>query len=204
MMNATLPQLLAAIQSSDDGEFLRVLAETTLNRLIGLLTATMPRALRAMSAALGAPPIAMVTATACSKPASARWTEGPKIPLWVKLLSRLHSGAAQADEESPHCRHLGLKLTGVLRRRIERQPVAGRRRQRCGTPASSIGRRLRSRRTLGQQCGRQCRNPTASSQLQGGAWKDCLLCQPRQNSAAWFGRTVANGAEKKSFLVPPR
>lgn len=34
MTNDTLPQLLAAIQSSDDGDFLRVLAETTLNRLM--------------------------------------------------------------------------------------------------------------------------------------------------------------------------
>lgn len=34
MTDNTLPQLLAAIQSSDDGNFLRVLAETTLNRLM--------------------------------------------------------------------------------------------------------------------------------------------------------------------------
>jgi transposase-like protein len=34
MTNDTLPQLLAAIQTSDDGDFLRVLAETTLNRLM--------------------------------------------------------------------------------------------------------------------------------------------------------------------------
>lgn len=34
MTNDTLPQILAAIQSSDDGDFLRVLAETTLNRLM--------------------------------------------------------------------------------------------------------------------------------------------------------------------------
>lgn len=34
MTNDTLPQLLAAIQCSDDGDILRVLAETTLNRLM--------------------------------------------------------------------------------------------------------------------------------------------------------------------------
>ena len=34
MTNDTLPQLLAAIQGSDDGDFLRVLAESTLNRLM--------------------------------------------------------------------------------------------------------------------------------------------------------------------------
>ena len=34
MTTDTLPQLLAAIQTSDDGDFLRVLAETTLNRLM--------------------------------------------------------------------------------------------------------------------------------------------------------------------------
>lgn len=34
MTNDTLPQLLAAIQASEDGDFLRVLAETTLNRLM--------------------------------------------------------------------------------------------------------------------------------------------------------------------------
>lgn len=34
MTDDTLPQLLAAIQKSDDGDFLRVLAETTLNRLM--------------------------------------------------------------------------------------------------------------------------------------------------------------------------
>jgi transposase-like protein len=34
MTNDTLPQILAAIQTSDDGDFLRVLAETTLNRLM--------------------------------------------------------------------------------------------------------------------------------------------------------------------------
>jgi transposase-like protein len=34
MTNDTLPQLLAAIQGSDDGDFLRVLAEATLNRLM--------------------------------------------------------------------------------------------------------------------------------------------------------------------------
>lgn len=34
MTETILPQLLAAIQSSDDGDFLRVLAETTLNRLM--------------------------------------------------------------------------------------------------------------------------------------------------------------------------
>ena len=34
MTNDTLPQLLAAIQSSDDGDFLRVVAESTLNRLM--------------------------------------------------------------------------------------------------------------------------------------------------------------------------
>jgi hypothetical protein len=34
MTDTTLPQLLAAIQMSEDGDFLRVLAETTLNRLM--------------------------------------------------------------------------------------------------------------------------------------------------------------------------
>jgi transposase-like protein len=34
MTNDTLPQLLAAIQMSEDGDTLRVLTETTLNRLI--------------------------------------------------------------------------------------------------------------------------------------------------------------------------
>ncbi len=34
MTDTTLPQLLAAIQTSDDGDFLRVLAESTLNRLM--------------------------------------------------------------------------------------------------------------------------------------------------------------------------
>ena len=34
MTDDTLPQLLAAIQSADGGDFLRVLAETTLNRLM--------------------------------------------------------------------------------------------------------------------------------------------------------------------------
>ena len=34
MTDDTLPQLLSAIQKSDDGDFLRVLAETTLNRLM--------------------------------------------------------------------------------------------------------------------------------------------------------------------------
>jgi putative transposase len=34
MTENTLPHLLAAIQNSDDGDFLRVLAETTLNRLM--------------------------------------------------------------------------------------------------------------------------------------------------------------------------
>ena len=34
MTDDTLPQLLAAIQSADDGDFLRVLAETTINRLM--------------------------------------------------------------------------------------------------------------------------------------------------------------------------
>ena len=34
MTDNTLPQLLAAIQSSDDGDFLRVVAESTLNRLM--------------------------------------------------------------------------------------------------------------------------------------------------------------------------
>ena len=34
MTDNTLPQLLSAIQNSDDGDFLRTLAETTLNRLM--------------------------------------------------------------------------------------------------------------------------------------------------------------------------
>ncbi len=34
MTDDTLPQLLSAIQKSDDGDFLRILAETTLNRLM--------------------------------------------------------------------------------------------------------------------------------------------------------------------------
>lgn len=34
MTTDILPQLLNAIQTSDDGDFLRVLAETTLNRLM--------------------------------------------------------------------------------------------------------------------------------------------------------------------------
>lgn len=34
MTDNTLPQIMAAIHNSDDGDFLRVLAETTLNRLM--------------------------------------------------------------------------------------------------------------------------------------------------------------------------
>jgi hypothetical protein len=34
MSKSILPQLLSAIQNNDDGDFLRTLAETTLNRLM--------------------------------------------------------------------------------------------------------------------------------------------------------------------------
>jgi transposase-like protein len=100
MTDTTLPELLAAIQTSDDGDFPRVLAETTLNRLIDFDADN----------AIGASPERLSYRNGyrdrvLETRAGALDLKLPKNSVRGRLLSRLHFGAAPVDGEGAHRRH---------------------------------------------------------------------------------------------------